>query len=58
MFSPEGEISYISKSWGGHSCNKLITKDSDILNLLQTGDLILADRGFRINDAFNLYGAD
>lgn len=56
--TPQGSISYISKSWGGRSSDKLVTEDSDILNLLQPGDLILADRGFRINDFLNLYGAE
>lgn len=56
--TPQGSISYISKSWGGRSSDKLVTEYSNILNLLQPGDLILADRGFRINDVFNLYGAE
>lgn len=56
--TPQGSISYISKSWGGRSSDKLVTEYSNILNLLLPGDLILADRGFRINDVFNLYGAE
>lgn len=56
---PQAAISYISKSWGSCNSDILVTEDNDVLHgvLLQPGDLILADRGYKINNGFNLHGA-
>ncbi|XP_066268877.1 uncharacterized protein [Branchiostoma lanceolatum] len=46
--TPNGTISFLSEGYGGRSSNKTITKDSGFLELVDPGDVILADRGFTI----------
>lgn len=49
--APNGTLTYISKTYGGSSSDKGIVKDStDFLLQLKEGDLILADKGFMIDD--------
>ena len=55
--TPQGTISYISKAWGGRVSDKYITEQCGILDELLPGDLILADRGFTIDDSVGLYCA-
>ena len=43
--TPGGIIIFISKSYGGRTTDGHITNDSKILNLLQPGDEIMADKG-------------
>lgn len=49
--SPLGSVTYISEGWGGRTSDKHITEKSSFLNLLETGDVVMADRGFLIEDA-------
>lgn len=46
--SPQGSVNFISKGWGGHTVDKLITKDSHFLSHLNPGDLVLAGRDFSV----------
>ena len=55
--TPSGAISFLSKCWGGRATDKYITMNSGFLNLLEPGDVILADRGFDIGDDIALYCA-
>lgn len=55
--APQGDITFISKGWGGRASDKLITESSEILNNLLPGDTVLADRGFTIGDAVGIHRA-
>ena len=55
--TPNGAISFLSKCWGGRATDKCITKNSGFLDLVEHGDVILADRGFNIADDLGVYGA-
>ncbi len=56
--TPQGTISFISKGWGGHASDKFITEHSGFLAHLLPGDLILADRGFDVEDAIGMCQAN
>ncbi|KAJ8046215.1 hypothetical protein HOLleu_04826 [Holothuria leucospilota] len=43
-------ISFISKARGGRASDNVITLQSGFLNLIDPGDLILADRGFLLRE--------
>ena len=55
---PQGVISFISKAWGGRVSDKHLTEHCGILNYLLPKDIILADRGFGIQDSAALYYAE
>ncbi|KAK7922721.1 hypothetical protein WMY93_009623 [Mugilogobius chulae] len=55
--APQGYVTYISKAWGGRTSDKQITEESGILNKLLPGDIVLADRGFTIEDSVGFYCA-
>ncbi|XP_059098036.1 uncharacterized protein LOC131892260 [Tigriopus californicus] len=44
--APSGEIMFISKGFGGKATDAEITVRSGILNYLEPGDVVLADKGF------------
>ena len=48
--SPSGYPSYASSLYVGRVGDKKITRDCGILDLLEPGDQIMADRGFDIED--------
>lgn len=44
--TPSGFISFVSKCYGGRSSDCFITNDCGIIDLLEPGDTVLADKGF------------
>jgi hypothetical protein len=44
--APCGMVTYISKTYGGQVTDNHITGDCGILDLLESGDVIVADKGF------------
>ena len=48
--SPSGAITFISKLFSGSISDKELTRQSGILDLLQPGDSVMADRGFDIEE--------
>ena len=54
--SPSGAVTFLSKAWGGRASDNKITKESGILNKLNPGDIVLADRGFTLTDELALRG--
>ena len=56
--APKGAIAFISKAWGGRASDKYITEHCGILKKLLPGDVILADRGFNIEENAALYCAE
>ena len=48
--APNGSISFLSKAWGGRASDQLMTRSCGFYDLLDHGDLILADRGFPIQE--------
>ena len=53
--SPTGAISFISDLYGGSISDKEITKKSGLLDMMDAGDVIMADRGFLIEDLARPY---
>ena len=48
--TPTGVISFIAPLWTGSISDKEIVKQSGLLNLLEEGDAVMADKGFLIRD--------
>ena len=48
--TPQGTISFVSKAWGGRTSDKFLTDNCGILGKILPGDLVLADRGFTIQE--------
>ncbi|KAG1937144.1 uncharacterized protein LOC120461878 [Pimephales promelas] len=54
--SPTGSITFLSKSWGGRASDETITKSSGLLDLLEEGDIVMANRGFSSPEYFTEKG--
>ncbi|KAL2095581.1 hypothetical protein ACEWY4_007729 [Coilia grayii] len=48
--APSGEVSFVSDLYTGSISDKEITELSGILEILEEGDLVMADKGFLIKD--------
>ena len=55
--TPQGSISFISKGWDGRVSDVHLTENCGLLAKLLPGDVILADRGFTIDQATGVYCA-
>ena len=56
--TPQGNISYLSKGWGGRTSDKHLTEHCGLLNKLNPGDIVMADRGFDIGDSVGIVRAE
>lgn len=52
--TPQGTISFVSNAFVGRASDKHITYTCRVLDKLNPGDVVLADRGFLIEDGVNL----
>ncbi|ESO93446.1 hypothetical protein LOTGIDRAFT_145305 [Lottia gigantea] len=51
-----GVISLVSEGWGGRVSDRQITEESGLLDMLDTGDSVMADKGFTITDLLSKKG--
>lgn len=56
--APQGVVSFISKGWGGRVSDVHLTENCGLLHHLLPGDLVLADRGFNIQESVSMYCAE
>jgi len=54
---PTGGICYVSQAWGGRVSDRRITEYSGFLDIIQPGDVVMADKGFIIGDLLAKRGA-
>jgi len=54
----QGPILFISKGWGGRVLDVHLNENCGLLAKLLPGDVILADRGFTIDQAAGVYCAE
>ena len=55
--SPDGAITFVSSLFPGSISDKVLTKQSGILDLIESGDSVMEDRGFDIAEDFILRDA-
>ena len=56
VVTPSGAISFVSTLYGGNISDRELTQRSGLLDLLDPGDSVMADRGFTIADMLDLRG--
>ena len=55
--TPTGAVSFVSSLYPGSISDKEITKQSNIMRLIEPGDEVMTDKGFLIEDLLKLKGA-
>ena len=55
--TPQGTVGFISEGWGDRVSDKHLTENSGPLDHLTLGDVILAERGFDIQESVGLYSS-
>ena len=53
--SPSGFITFLSSGYGGRASDKFITKDRGFYDLLESDDVVMADRGLQIQEDLLLH---
>ena len=48
--TPNGYFSFLSKFWSSSTSDRKITQECGIIDMLEEGDAVMADRGFNIRD--------
>lgn len=43
-------VSFVSRLWGGNASDRHIVQNDDLIPKLSPGDVIMADKGFTIDD--------
>lgn len=56
--TPQGFIAFISKGYGGRCSDKFVTENCGFLEKLQLGDVVMADRGFLIEEELKTRGVE
>ena len=54
--TPSGAVSFVSNLYGGSISDRKLTEKSGLLNMLEPGDSVMADRGFTIADMLDIRG--
>lgn len=55
--NPLGAFTFVSDLWSGNVSDRYITQESGLIEKLEDGDQVLADRGFQIEDLLLVKGA-
>ena len=56
--APNGAFTFISELWSGSTSDRKIVQESGLIDLLQEGDHVMADRGFNIRDLLTRRGVN